>query len=798
MRVETVLKGGGEREEAHLRGLWNFLLRNRLLAFGVPALMVAAAAVALWRATPIYDATVWIRIDEERSNLPVLDALKDLSSGSELATEMQVLRRRPLAEAVVDSLALQLTLVRPRGVNRSEVFSAVRVDRDAPAAEYRFRRGRGGRFSVHREGEAAPFAHAGVGEAVRLDGAVVVLAPGAAEHENLRVAVATFERTLKVFQRTVEVLRPDREADIVAVRYQSADRELVHEVPNTLARLFIRQRQEVKKADARSTVAFLGSQIDTLSEMLAAAEEDLREFRERENIVSLEHEGEAHVERLSMLKAERDLLEAERESLARLFSEIEAARDSGEARPGPSPYRRLMGSPSLLQNFAMSELFRSLAEVENERAELLNRRTPADPDVQVLTGRIDELEEQIRRIATTYLESLTSKVASLNETLAQFEVELGRVPAKEIEFARRFRRAEVLDEIFTLLQTRLQEAQIVANVDDSSVRVVEPAFEPLDPIKPNKPLSLVLAVVLGVILGVGTAFVRENMDDTLHTREELQSAVGAAPVIGLIPRIREVGGNGALRPVGGARRNGGSPSESPFEARLVTGRDPRNPVSEAYRSLRTNIAFSRLERPPKTLVFTSPTPGDGKSTTASNLAVTLAQQDLKCLLVDADLRRGFLNDVFRTPREPGLSNVLLGRADVEDAIRRVDLGASGTLDFLPTGTLPPNPAELVSSARMQALLERLASAYDAVILDAPPLTLVTDAALLGTYADGVVVVARAGVTERGAVGYAMEQLAAVRAPVLGAVLNDVDQKRERYYGSYSAGSYAAYYGVNDG
>jgi capsular exopolysaccharide synthesis family protein len=201
-----------------------------------------------------------------------------------------------------------------------------------------------------------------------------------------------------------------------------------------------------------------------------------------------------------------------------------------------------------------------------------------------------------------------------------------------------------------------------------------------------------------------------------------------------------------------------------------------------------------MGEPPRSLVFTSPTPGDGKSTSAANLAITLAQQGLRCLLVDADMRRGALNEAFKVRREPGLSNLVLGRAALESAVVQVDLGESGSLDFLPTGTVPPNPAELLASAEMQGLLERLTANYEMVILDAPPLTLVTDAALLGSYADGVVVVARAGTTDRGAVIYALEQLRAVRAPVLGVILNDVDQKKEQYYGSYSAGAHASYYG----
>lgn len=771
----------GRGRDAHLRELWGFLLRNRLLTIGVPFVMVAATAAFVWTVTPIYDASTWIRIDEERSSLPILDALKDLSTGGQLGTEMQVLRRRPFAEAVADSLALQVSVSRPRGVAREELFTRVSVSREASEAEYLLRRSGGG-FTVERADGGEEVGSAVVGEALEFDGLTLVIAPAALAYEDVRVEVRPYLDVVKELRELLEVSRPDREANVVVVRYRGSDRGLVREVPNTLARLFIAERQVEKRGQATGTVAFLDEHLETLRGELRVAEDEVRSFRERERLISLEYEGKALVDRLAKLQAERDLLDAERAALAELIREVGSARSEPGAR---SSYRRLFGHPSLLMNPAISDLFRLLAEVEAERAELLGRRTEVDPDVVVLTARIEDLERQLHEVSVTYLEGLVGNVNSLNAVLADSYEELGTVPAREVEFARLQRRAEVLQEIYMLLQMRLQEAQIVAAVDDQSVRVVEPAELPRYPIKPNKRLSLALALILGGVLGGGIAFVRENMDNTIHTREDLYGVMADIPVLGLIPRIR-VSTSGGQTTVGVAGAG--------LAERLVAGRDPRSPVSEAYRSLRTNISFSRMGEAPRTLVFTSPTPGDGKSTSAANLAITLAQQGLRCLLVDADMRRGTLNEIFGARREPGLSNLILGRTTLDAAVVQLNLGESGSLDFLPTGTVPPNPAELLAAPQMQAILQELAGRYDTVIVDAPPLTLVTDGALLGSYADGVVLVARAGVTDRGAVTYALEQLRAVRAPVLGAVLNDVDQKKEQYYGSYSAGAHASYYG----
>jgi capsular exopolysaccharide synthesis family protein len=782
-------RGGREpvRQQAYLRDFWHFIQRNRFLALGIPVLTVLATLGFVQLATPIYEADTQIRVDDERGTLPVLDVLRSLSSGggSKIHTEMGVLRTRVIAEDVVDSLSLHVEVRSPRRVPRSELFWQVSAQRSAPEGSYRLERVEDGFRVADGAGAAGPAGSfvAAPGEPISLPGVRLVLAPAALEHDRIEVRVRPFARTVQRFRRAVRVQQPNREADLIAVTYQAPDPRLARDVPMVMAHRFIDRRQEGKSAEARATVAFLDDQIVGLAGQLEGLENQLLRFREENRLISVEEEAKAEIERLARLQGERDALNAERVAIARTLERMGAGDDSAA--------RRLMYFPTLLRSQAAAEVMVSLTELENRRANLLELRTPKDPEVVALSERIEALERDLAGNALAYVDGLSNQVQALDQTLGRFRTELDAIPAQQIQLARLEREAGLLEETYLMLETRRKQGEIAAAVTDHTVQVVDPAVVPTEPVRPRKVLSLLMAGILGMVVGFGAAFGREQMDNRVRSRDDLRIASGTVPILGTIPRFVAPAERGWRDRVAG-RRNGHKVST---RERLVTGNDPLNPVSEAYRTLRTNITFSRLEKPPRTIVFTSAMPGDGKSTSASNLAITLAQQGLSCVLVDADLRRGVLNKVFGAPREPGLSNVLLRQAALDEVVQVLELDHGDVaLRFIPSGVFPPNPAELMASERIGALLRELEDRYDTIILDAPPLNLVTDAALLGTHADGVIVVARSGVTDRAAVEYALSQLEAVRAPVLGTILNDVDVKKERYYGGAYATA-ASYYGA---
>ncbi len=649
-------RNGRPPQDAQLRQFWNFVQRNRLLVFGIPTLVLLATAAFLLWVQPRYESLVTLQVDQEESALPALDALRGLSSsGDEVETEMEVLRSRSIAEAVVDALGLNARLRAPRKVPRVDVFSRVESARDAPEGRYRFTRQDDGRYRIEDRDTGHDVGYADPGSPVHLPGVEAVLAPGA-RWSRIELRITPFQKAVEKFQDRVTVYRPNREADVIAAGYHDTDPNMVRDVPNALAAAYISRKQAVHSEEARTTVRFLGEQLDSLSMQLEAAEDRLKDFRQKQQVLDPAAEAEAQVGRLVELQAERDMVEAERSALGRLMDDV--SRDTAEEGPGPSPLRRLAGFPTLLRNPAVASLLQTLNEVENERAALLERQTMQHPDVEILSQRIHEIEAQLGTTAATYLDGLGKQQQSLDAVLGRFRQQLDRIPAKDVRYAQLMRQTGVLQSLDTLLQTRLKEAEITAAVEDPGVRVVDPSIRPLKPSWPSIPLSLGMALVVGIVLGVGAGFAREHMDTRVRTREDL-GQVAPVPVLAMIPRIADALEGTRSRKLPAAR----SDMAARFQQRLIAARDPRSPISEAYRSLRTNITFSRPGRATQALVFTSPEPGEGKSTSCSNLVATLAQQGARCLLVDADLRRGVLHKVLGVPREPGLSDVLLGAVD---------------------------------------------------------------------------------------------------------------------------------------
>ena len=775
-----------ERDDLRLQDIWHAIVRHRWLALAIAATVVAATALGTWWMRPVYEGEATLRMLEDAGSNPLgnLQALAPGAGGGKLETNMVVLRSRGVAESVVDSLALGLVLLDP-AVPRSQLLSVHTVGGPMPAGEYELKAEGNGSYRL-----SAADRHPGLtlpatvrpGQPFRLGRVLVqVLAPaGGKAPDHIRFELEPLAKAVGELRENTVVSRPEPVAQVLSVRYRSTDPQLAAAVPNAMSAIFMRATTAGKRASSEGTVEFLREQVRSYENELHGAEEHLKEFREQAQVVSLKDEASEQVKHLAELQAQRDAQRSEREALAQLVNRVAAAR----GRTGStSEYRQLASFPVFLANQAVQNILLSLNQLENQRANLVILRTDKDPDVQGLDARIGQLELQLYQIARNYLESLDSQLASSETALQRFGGQLEAIPAREVQYARLMRQQELLTQIYTLLQTRLKETEVQEAAQASDVRPIDQAAVPDQPIAPRPARNMGLAVVLGLLLGAGGAVLREAANTRVRDKDDASEATDGTPIVGTIPRIRL--GNGA-----GRGRRGVTPGtpEELAQASLITSVEPSNPASEAYRALRTSVTFLGGDRPPQVMVVTSAMPGDGKSTTSVNLAIALAQQGVNTLLVDGDLRKGVMHRLLGLPQDPGLSHLLLGRKSLDEVVHEYPLAGYPPLHFVSSGVFPPNPAELLGSERLRVLLDEMRGRFSTVIIDAPPVNLVTDASILGRHADATLLVTRAGVTDRRALRHAAEQLRHLRSPVAGLILNDFDTTSSGYSYGYGYGN----------
>jgi Mrp family chromosome partitioning ATPase/ElaB/YqjD/DUF883 family membrane-anchored ribosome-binding protein len=400
-----------------------------------------------------------------------------------------------------------------------------------------------------------------------------------------------------------------------------------------------------------------------------------------------------------------------------------------------------------------------LLDLQNKKSDLLKKYTEQHPEVQRIKEQIESIEHQ-----------------------------MSQLPAEELEYARLSREVAINEELYTLLAKRFKEAQISAADRVQSAFIITPASEPSSPIRPNKVTNITTGAVIGIFLGLILALVFENLDTSIGTIEDVEKYLNL-PVLGIIPHIEP-------QQVKYSDKHTGKLLQ--IQSKLIVHHPPKSPFAEAYHTLRTNLRFA-LQNKDKShiILFSSAGISEGKTLTASNFAVVAAESGIKTLLIETDLRIPSIHKMFGLPRDPGLSDCLIGTKHWKDVIR-------GTTDFLmsdipmekiiqspgienlrviTSGPIPPNPIDLFNGPAMPSIFEELSREYSLIILDCPPILLFADTMIIGTYVTGSIIIYRAGKIARGALKRAKDQLANVKVPILGVVLNDIHASdMEPHYG----------------
>lgn len=764
----------GRRPGRSLRGTWGSepeaprvgaVLRRRrasILATTLLVLAVVGGLTYLWPRTYTSSTTFLVERPGGQSNSPALDVLERLGSVGQIQTEINLLGSRSVVEPVVDSLSLHVTVLGDGVEERpSEVFPEFVADRDAAVGTYRLVPGQAGTYQVRAVPGDSVLAALSA-DSVTHFGGVGLRLPASLNATDLVIRVAPFPTAVARIQGRIAAALVNRESDLIELTCKGSTPAAAQQLCDGISRSYIRLRTDLQRADASATAAFLRDQVGRLGDQLAAVEDTIAAYSRGHQVVALDERASQETQQDIQVQAQRDQLVAEHDALARLIQGIDSTPDGGRK------YRDLAGYPALLKNDAVTALLASLTDLENRRVDLALRRTEQNADLAAVDTRIADIEQQLRAIATSYERSLALQIRSLDATQGELSRRLAEIPGEQIQSARLARERSGIEDVYKMLGTRLQEAEVAQAVQLPSVRIVDAASLPFQPSSPKVPLNLGLGLLMGLGVGMFLAAVRELRDSRLHERIEVERTA-RLPILAMIPRVRRPG------PVLAAFLA----SESPSKRERRPERLPQSAqqVLEAFRALAVDVKFAgrRLnDADPITIAVTSSTRGEGKTLTACNLALTRASHGVRTLLIDADMRTNGVARFFRSPTPNcGLSDLLAGSADLPAVCTKLRVSGRETLGVIPAGTPTPHSAELLESASMAALLEEAKREFDLVVIDTPPLNAITDAAPVAALVDGVVLVVRGGVTDREALELTLNRLARVNGRVLGVVFNDV-------------------------
>lgn len=566
-------------------------------------------------------------------------------------------------------------------------------------------------------------------------------------------------------------LSPVRDSKVVVLSIEHTDPALATRLANGVAQAYIEHNLETKMAVSRDAGVWLAEQLRSLTTAVDKSEQAVYEFKHKRNLlsVSLEDQLNMNSSTLKALASTLNALEIERHQLQARRKVIAEARDRADGHEVLAQV--LADREPLLQSLRQTE-----AKLADELAQLRSKYLEKNPKLQTIEAQMADVRARIGQQIDDALEALDVQIEQIvaNEKSVRASLEREKKAAIElnklaIDYNKLKRESEKNLNLHGLVLHRLKETDLTSMLRANNVRLLDPALVPKTPVRPRVQFNIGLSLLFGLGLGVGLAYLVHFLDRTVKSQADIEAVVGL-PFLGMIPSIKDVEKTAAKA----------SAEELP---RLLRERDmyiithPRSPVAECHRALRTNITFMSPDKPLARLLVTSAGPREGKSTTAVGIAVTMAQSGKRILIMDTDMRRPRLHHAFGVPNDRGVSTYVVGECPIEDAIKHTDVPG---VDVMPCGPIPPNPAELLHTERFRELLDHLTRRYDRVILDSPPVIAVTDATVLSTITDGVLMVVKAGHTTKDMLAQAKRRLADVNANVLGVVLNDLDIEKRQY------------------
>jgi len=572
-------------------------------------------------------------------------------------------------------------------------------------------------------------------------------------------------------------ISPIEGTQLVVVSVTTQDPDLSAQLANAHVREFIRRGVELSTQTSEQAKRFLDSKLTQLKHQLEASEVALNEYRRNKGIIpgliSVDGKEDVVLDRLNKLS--QDLEEAHLQTIT-LGAQITLINE-GHAEV----------LPAAVDSDVIHKLKEQMTDLETQYAGMAGRYKPAYPAMAQLRAKLQETTIDLKReteavvgaIRTQYLGAEKKEEALEAELKQQKDFALGLNDAA-VKYVILQRETDTNRELYNAVLKRMKDVEVTADVHASNVSVVDMAVPPLTPSSPRTELDLVAALALGLMGGIGGAFLIEYLDNTLKNPDQAESFL-QIPTLGLIPNFSRLDGRLAYgRPLPAAQAD----TEEVYSRELIVARGKYSGVGESYRTFRSALLLSRPGSAPKTILITSAIQSEGKTVTAANTAIILAHTGKRVLLVDADLRRPRCHKILSTENHLGLTEILTGAREWDQLIRTTRIE---NLSLLSSGVTPPNPSELLGSDKMQELLTLLVSRYDYVVIDGTPIIPVSDALAVSTMVDGVVLIVGAG-TPKQQVKAALSRLQYVHAKVFGSVLNKMNVHSAGYhYHSYNYG-----------
>ena len=622
----------------------------------------------------------------------------------------------------------------------------------------------------------------------------------------LEKATATRERLLAIVERRLKI-QPQQDTRLIAVAYTDSDPQRAADIANTYVNEYVQEYlQSHFQATARAS-DWLNGQLDDLKARVADSQQKLSDYESKTGLSALmlgggESSGGGGgasagssqipaVEKLTALNQELTSAEMDRIAKEAIYHLTETQSPEVVIGLGSSSLATSGGSAVMNSGqglMALQGLRSQEAALRVQYGDYMTKYGANNPHLAEMQGQMEALnqsiKDELKRInerAKNDVELARRTEGAIRDSYNQQQLEVNKLNDNTIQLEVLAGEALSNRALYNGLYTKLQQANIQAGVSATNLSLVDEARPTLTPTRPRWILYPAVGLAAGLFLGMAFAFIRENLDDSIVTTEQVEQ-VGLLPVLSYIPLIRP---DEKLR--GKSPGEEASATSEQQEQSLLISR-PNAPAAEAYRALRTAILLSSADEPIRVLLVTSPLGSDGKTSISYNLAVSFAQHGKSVLLIDCDMRKPSMHTLFRVKKAPGLSEVLTSGLRLEAAL--VPHATLENLAFLPSGTTPPNPAELIDSRRFDAMLEEAKSKFDLVLIDSPPVLMVTDPVILSTKADGTIIVVRSQKTTKPVLKRVVEVLSHSYGRKLGFVVNGMDTKSVEYYYSYG------YYGDN--